>query len=65
MDNTFDISASSNLTHDAIMNVINNLYDRKTAGFTAAKTVKFGSTNLAKITDEEKAIATTKGWTLS
>ena len=65
VDNTFDISASSNLTHDAIMNVINNLYDRKTAGFTAVKTIKFGSTNLAKITDEEKAIATNKGWTLS
>jgi hypothetical protein len=27
--------------------------------------VTMGSTNLAKLTDEEKAIATNKGWTLA
>ena len=59
-----DLSVSTLLTKESIMNVINNLYDRKTAGHSVA-TLKFGSTNLAKISDEEKAIATNKGWTLS
>lgn len=53
-----------NLTHESIMNVINNLYDRTAAGF-SVKTMKFGTTNLGKLTDEEKAIATNKGWTLN
>ena len=29
------------------------------------QTLTFGATNLAKLTDEEKAIATSKGWTLA
>jgi hypothetical protein len=32
---------------------------------TTTKTLTLGSTNLAKLTDEEKAIATNKGWTLA
>lgn len=50
------------LTHDSIMNVINNAAD--VTGSMNLR-LKFGSTNLAKITDEEKAIATNKGWTLA
>ena len=30
-----------------------------------AKTLTLGSTNLAKLTDEQKAIATNKNWTLA
>lgn len=56
-----DLSASSLITHDSIMNVIN-----KAADVTASPvTLTLGSTNLAKLTDEEKAIATSKGWTLA
>ena len=58
------LDSHPNVTHDSLMNVINGLYDRKTAGYSVI-TLKFGSTNLAKLTDEEKAIATNKGWTLS
>lgn len=61
---SFFLSSCSNLTHESLMNVINNLYDRKTAGYRTLS-LKFGSTNLAKLTDEEKAIATNKGWTLT
>jgi hypothetical protein len=32
---------------------------------TTTKTLTLGATNLAKLTDEEKAIATNKGWTLA
>lgn len=31
----------------------------------AGKTLTLGATNLAKLTDEQKAVATNKGWTLA
>lgn len=53
--------SSCPLTHDSIMNIIN-----KAADVTEnPKTMTFGETNLAKLSDEEKAIATAKGWTLA
>ena len=54
----------SPLTHDSLMNVINNLYDIKTKGCNVQQLV-LGSTNLAKLTAEEVAIATNKGWNVS
>ena len=53
-----------NLTHESLMNVINNLYDRKSNGL-SNMSIKFGTDNLNKLTDEEKAIAINKGWNLS
>ena len=35
------------------------------ATVTSTKTLYLGSTNLSKLTDEDKAIATNKGWTLA
>ncbi len=55
----FDISASTKFTESALVEILNNL-----ATVTSTKTLTMGSTNLAKLTDEEKAIATNKGWTL-
>ena len=49
------------LTHDSLMNVINEAADVTSS----PKTLTLGSTNLNKLTDEEKAIATNKGWTLA
>ena len=46
------------------MNVINNLYDRASAGYSVL-TLKLHANHLAMLSDEEKAIATNKGWTLS
>lgn len=54
----------NNLTHDSIMNIINNLYDRKTAGYSVVD-LPLGEENLNRISDEEKSIAINKGWTLS
>ena len=54
----------SKLTHDSLMNVINNLYDIKTKGCQAQR-LQLGPTNLAKLTEEEKQIAIDKGWNLS
>ena len=53
------VSSSTALSHDSLMSIINNL-----ATVTSSKTLTLGSTNLAKLTDEEKAIATNKGWIL-
>lgn len=59
-----DLRWSPSLTHDSLMNVINNLYDIKSKGCNAQELV-LASTNLAKLTAEEIAIATNKGWTVS
>ena len=52
------------LTHDSLMNVINNLYDIKAKGCKAQQLI-LGSTNKAKLTAEELAVGTSKGWTIS
>ena len=55
----FNLSDSTLLTVESIMNVINQ------AATVTGKTMTFGSENLAKLTDEQKAVATNKGWTLA
>ena len=54
------LSNSPKLTHDCLVELINNLQT-----VTSTKTLTLGSTNLAKLTDEEKQVATNKGWTLA
>ena len=63
-DTTLKLRYSTKLTHESLMNVINNLYDIKTKGVKPQQLV-LGSTNLSKLTSEEIAIATNKGWTVS
>jgi hypothetical protein len=58
--NGLDLSSCNNLTHESLISVINAL-QTKTSG---TWSVTLGATNLAKLTDAEKAIATQKGWTL-
>lgn len=57
---SFSLSDSTELTHDSIMVVINGLQT-----VTTEQTLTLGTTNLAKLTDEEKKVATDKGWTLA
>ena len=56
------------LSHQSLINILNGLYDfvghSETPTSSQGK-IKFGSTHLAKLSEEEKAIATNKGWTLS
>lgn len=56
---SFDISPSTRFEKSDLVTILNNL-----AVVTTTQTLKMGTTNLAKLTDEEKAIATNKGWTL-
>ena len=65
---SIDFSYSPLLTVESIMNIINSIYDftgnGTSAGYNQGKLI-LGSTNLAKLSDAEKAIATNKGWTLA
>lgn len=60
---SFNVSYCKKLTHDSLMSFVNALMDYSGSGTTYTMTM--GTTNLAKLTDGEKAIATQKGWTLA
>lgn len=55
---------STDIDHDSLMNVINDLYDIANKGVMPQSLI-LGSTNLAKLTAEEIQIATDKGWEVS
>lgn len=57
-----DLSSSRKLTADSIMNVINQAADLSE---TDNATLTLGTTNISKLTEEQIAIATSKGWTLA
>ena len=57
---SLDISGSTLFEREDLVLILNNL---KTV--TTTKTLRMGATNLAKLTDSDKAIATDKGWTLA
>lgn len=66
-----DLSTSPLLTHESLMDVINNLYDLNLSydvangGQLYRQSLILGSTNLAKLAQEEINIATNKGWDVS
>lgn len=55
---SLDLHYCTSLEHDSIVDLFNAI------STVTGQTLTLGSTNLAKLTDEEKAIATNKGWTL-
>ena len=57
---SFDISSSTKFDESDLVTILNNL-----ATLTSTASLKMGATNLDKLTDDEKAIATNKGWTLA
>ena len=57
------LDEAPNLTVQSLMNVINDLYDFGLNGSTT-RTLTLGTTNLNKLTAEQKAVATNKGWVL-
>lgn len=59
-----NLSYNVNLTHESLMNVINDLYDIKTKGCKNQR-LNLGAKNLAKLTAEEIKIATDKGWNVT
>lgn len=57
-----DLSSSRKLSVDSLMNVINQAKDLSETG---SATLTLGSTNISKLTEEQIAIASSKGWTLA
>ena len=57
---SLDLSGCKKLTHDSLMVVINGLQT-----VTTTQKLTLGTVNLAKLTDDEKKVATDKGWTLA
>ena len=57
-------SSNGVITHESLLNVINNLYDIATKGCNTQKLV-LGNASLQRLTAEEIAVATNKGWTVS
>lgn len=60
--NGLSVSTCTKLDHASLMSIINALQDTPSI---SSPVVTLGETNLAKLTDAEKAIATEKGWTLA
>ena len=57
-----------NLTVESLLSIIDGLYDFTGNGETPSSSqgqIEFGTTNLNKLTDEQKAVAVNKGWTLT
>ena len=57
---SIDFSTCSKLSHDSLMSIINNL-----AEVTNTQKLTLGTTNKTKLTINEIAIATEKGWTVA
>ena len=74
---TLSFSNCTQLTHDSLVAIINNLYDLNIAygvydadgnpgeGTLYQQKLVLGEANLAKLTEEEIAVATNKGWIVS
>ena len=60
INTSLDISSSTEFTREALVEIINNLTPTNNHSYT----LTMGSTNLAKLTNADKNIATDKGWTL-
>lgn len=50
---------NTNVSHDSLIRVLNSI-----PTVTESRSLKLSNTNIAKLTDEEKQIATNKGWNL-
>lgn len=57
---SYGFTHSNYLTHDSLMKVINSLPTVQTS-----QTLTIGSTNLARLSSDEIAVATGKGWTVA
>lgn len=75
MDNNYsyklDLSTCTSLSHESLVSIINNLYDLNLTYSVASgeklyrQELVLGNTNLAKLSEDEIAIATNKGWNVS
>lgn len=62
--NTINFSALDKLTRESCINIFNNLYNRKTNGYSIIK-IRFNSKVISLLSNDDIAIATAKGWTIT
>ena len=62
--NRFSLRYMNELTRESILDAINKLYDFTSNGGSGGQ-LQISTTQLSKLTDEEKSIITNKGWTIS
>ena len=60
----FSLRYMDELTRESILDAINKLYDFTSNGGSGGQ-LQISTTQLSKLTDEEKSIITNKGWTIS
>lgn len=63
--NGFDVRDAKLLTHDSLLSIINALADYSADTSGTVWTVTLGATNLAKLSEDDIAIAEQKGWVLA
>ena len=61
---SYMFSLSSLITEQSCINIFNNLYDRASAGYSIVN-MSFEPEVIARLTDEDIAIATNKGWAIT
>lgn len=64
-NNGLNFNPCTKLTVDSLVSILNGLVDKSSDTSGTSWVLTLGATNLAKLTNEEKAIATEKGWTLA
>lgn len=59
----YGLKYAPNLSYQSVLNILNELYDRTSAGYPIL-TLKLHANHLALLSEDDIAIATNKGWTL-
>ena len=55
-----------NLTYESVINILTNLYDfRGNGDSSTTRTIQLHSNHMAMLSDDDKAIATSKGWVIT
>ena len=62
---SLDLTFCAALTKDSVLYLFNNAFDRATAGYTTAFTIKLNAKTKALLSEDEIAIATNKGFTVA
>ena len=64
MKYSVNLSGAKNLTHESLMNIINSIADITATAAEDPQELNLGATNAAKLSADEIAVATAKGWTV-
>ena len=63
--NGFNVNNSSKLTRATLIRILNALADKTSDTSGTTWKITLGETNIAKLTEEEQQIATSKGWVIA